>query len=207
MSNRLSNLNYIFSPQEYFLADSKVSIYPVSFSLMASFMSAITLLGVSTEVYQFGIIFSVINISYGFATPIAAYLYLPVFYKLQATSAYEVNTVVNDRISLSYIQYDLYYSIWRNDSDQPPVWSLRWPIRSKWFCIWVWCCMHRHWHWRHWQAYLNQQPFWWSVSGTMSKLKVNTSHKLFNPQVLSALFTQLLAEWKQFSSPMYSNLC
>lgn len=29
--------------QEYFLADSGVSIYPVSFSLMASFMSAITL--------------------------------------------------------------------------------------------------------------------------------------------------------------------
>lgn len=77
--------------QEYFLADSKVSIYPVSFSLMASFMSAITLLGVSTEVYQFGIVFAAINISYGIATPIAAYLYLPVFFKLQATSAYEVS--------------------------------------------------------------------------------------------------------------------
>lgn len=32
-----------FKLQEYFLADSGVSIYPVSFSLMASFMSAITL--------------------------------------------------------------------------------------------------------------------------------------------------------------------
>lgn len=56
---------------------------------MASFMSAITLLGVSTEMYQFGTLFVVINISYGLATPIAAYLYLPVFFKLQATSAYE----------------------------------------------------------------------------------------------------------------------
>lgn len=76
--------------QEYFLANSNVSIYPVSFSLMASFMSAITLLGVSTEIYQFGIFFMIINLSYGLATPIAAYLYLPVFFKLQATSAYEV---------------------------------------------------------------------------------------------------------------------
>ncbi len=60
---------------------------------MASFMSAITLLGVSMENYQFGTLFIVINLSYGLATPIAAYLYLPVFFKLQATSAYEVNTL------------------------------------------------------------------------------------------------------------------
>lgn len=77
--------------QEYFLADRSIPIWPVSFSLMASFMSAITLLGVSMENYQYGTLFVVINISYGIATPIAAYLYLPVFFKLQATSAYEVN--------------------------------------------------------------------------------------------------------------------
>lgn len=74
---------------EYFLADRSIPIWPVSFSLMASFMSAITLLGVSMENYQYGTLFVVINISYGLATPIAAYLYLPVFFKLQATSAYE----------------------------------------------------------------------------------------------------------------------
>lgn len=66
-----------------------MSVWPVSTSLMASFMSAITLLGVSMENYQYGMIFIVINISYGIATPIAAYLYLPVFFKLQAASAYE----------------------------------------------------------------------------------------------------------------------
>lgn len=47
-------------------------------------------LGVSNENYQFGTQFIVINLSYGLATPICAYLFLPVFYKLQATSAYEV---------------------------------------------------------------------------------------------------------------------
>lgn len=65
-------------------------IMPVAFSLMASFMSAITLLGVSSENYTFGFQFIVINISYGIFTPVAAYLYLPVFFRLQATSAYEV---------------------------------------------------------------------------------------------------------------------
>ncbi|XP_057657298.1 putative sodium-dependent multivitamin transporter isoform X2 [Diorhabda carinulata] len=75
--------------KEFLLADKNMSITPVAFSLMASFMSAITLLGVSSENYSFGVQFIVINISYGIFTFIAAYLYLPVFFKLQATSAYE----------------------------------------------------------------------------------------------------------------------
>ncbi|XP_059613300.1 putative sodium-dependent multivitamin transporter [Phlebotomus argentipes] len=74
---------------EYLLADRNMSIWPVSFSLMASFMSAITILGVSMENYQFGTSFAIINLAYGLATPIASHLYLPVFYKLQAASAYE----------------------------------------------------------------------------------------------------------------------
>lgn len=57
---------------------------------MATFMSAISLLGVSMENYQFGTLFLVMNLGYGLGTPIAAHLYLPVFFKLQATSAYEV---------------------------------------------------------------------------------------------------------------------
>lgn len=75
--------------QEYLLADRNMPIIPVAFSLMASFMSAITLLGVSSENYTYGFQFIVINISYGIFTPVAAYLYLPVFFRLQATSAYE----------------------------------------------------------------------------------------------------------------------
>lgn len=58
---------------------------------MASFMSAITLLGVSNENYQFGTQFVVINVSYILATPIVAYLFLPVFYNMRVTSAYEVS--------------------------------------------------------------------------------------------------------------------
>lgn len=77
--------------KEYFLADGGVSIIPVSFSLVASFMSAISLMGLSTEMYTFGTLFIVINIAYIYGTFVAAYLYLPVFFRLHATSAYEVS--------------------------------------------------------------------------------------------------------------------
>ncbi|KAF4516857.1 hypothetical protein B566_EDAN006251 [Ephemera danica] len=66
-----------------------MSIFPVACSLMASFMSAITILGVSKEIYSFGTEYVIINISYGLFTPIAAYGFLPVFYKMQSLSVYE----------------------------------------------------------------------------------------------------------------------
>jgi sodium-coupled monocarboxylate transporter 8/12 len=53
-------------------------------------MSAITLLGVSKENYVYGTQFIVINFAYGLGTPVAAYWFLPVFFKLQVTSAYHV---------------------------------------------------------------------------------------------------------------------
>ena len=76
----------------YLLGDKNLSIWPVSMSLMASFMSAITLLGVPAENYMFSTQFLAINISYIIGTPICAYVFLPVFFQLQNTSAYEVST-------------------------------------------------------------------------------------------------------------------
>jgi len=75
--------------QEYLMADQSMTTFPVSFSLMASFMSAISLMGVSNESYEFGTIFCVINIAYVLSTPIAAYFFLPVFYRMRTTSVYE----------------------------------------------------------------------------------------------------------------------
>lgn len=63
--------------QEYLLADRNMSFIPVAFSLMASFMSSITLLGVSSENYVYGTQFVVINLAYIIGTPLAAYFYLP----------------------------------------------------------------------------------------------------------------------------------
>lgn len=77
-----------------------MGIVPVAFSLMASFMSAVTLLGVSAEIYNFGTMFVVINLAYGIFTPVAAYLYLPVFFNLGATSVYEVCMVAQKSAKL-----------------------------------------------------------------------------------------------------------
>ena len=74
--------------REYLLADQKASVLPVAFSLMASFMSAITLLGVTMENYRHGTQFVLINLSYLLSTPVAAYLFLPVFHGLQSASVY-----------------------------------------------------------------------------------------------------------------------
>jgi sodium-coupled monocarboxylate transporter 8/12 len=80
--------------QEYLLADGNMSIIPVAFSLMASFMSAISLLGASKEVYSFGTEYVLINFGYALGTPIAAYGFLPVFFKMKFTSVYEVCNII-----------------------------------------------------------------------------------------------------------------
>lgn len=67
-----------------------MSVAPVAFGLLASFLSAISVLGVSAENYTFGTHYAIINIAYILGTPVAAYLYMPVFFKLGATSSFEV---------------------------------------------------------------------------------------------------------------------
>lgn len=74
--------------KDYLLAGGSMSPLPVAFSLMASFMSAITLLGVTFENYTFGTQFMIINLSYAIGTPIAAHIYLPIFFRLESPSAY-----------------------------------------------------------------------------------------------------------------------
>lgn len=75
--------------QEFLMAGKSMTTFPVAMSLIASFMSAITLLGTPSEVYQFGFLYWLVGFSYIVVMPAAAYLYFPVFWKLQVTSAYE----------------------------------------------------------------------------------------------------------------------
>lgn len=73
------------------LGDKKLSIIPVGFSLMASFMCATAMFGLSAENYLRGTQFMTINASNIIGTPIVAYVFLPVFYKLGYLSVYQVN--------------------------------------------------------------------------------------------------------------------
>lgn len=75
--------------KEFLMAGKSMTTFPVAMSLIASFMSAITLLGTPSEVYQFGFLYWLVGFSYFLVMPAAAYLYFPVFHEIQVTSAYE----------------------------------------------------------------------------------------------------------------------
>ncbi|RLU26334.1 hypothetical protein DMN91_000128 [Ooceraea biroi] len=77
------------STEEYFVANKSMRVVPVAIGLMVSYLSAVSLLGVSSENYIHGTQYAVIIFSYGIATPFVAYFYLPVFFKLNATSVFE----------------------------------------------------------------------------------------------------------------------
>ena len=74
----------------FLLAGGNMNFFPVSMSLLASFMSAITLLGTPAEMYNYGTMYWWIGISYLFSVGMAAHIYVPIFYNLKVTSCYEV---------------------------------------------------------------------------------------------------------------------
>ena len=64
----------------------------MTMSLVASFMSAITLLGTPKEVYVAGTQYCALVLSYPLVMAASAYWYMPVFYKLNVSTSYEVGT-------------------------------------------------------------------------------------------------------------------
>ena len=64
-------------------------------SILASFTSAISILGFSQEMYKFGTMYWIIGISYFITQPLAAEIYVPLFHGLKITSAYEVKLILN----------------------------------------------------------------------------------------------------------------
>lgn len=87
---------------EYLLADRKMHVVPVTLSLLASFMSAITLLGTPSEIYRFGSIYWFIWIGYLIMMPFVAHLFLPMFFKLKVTSVFEVSSF------LTHLEFKFY---------------------------------------------------------------------------------------------------
>ncbi|XP_052782160.1 sodium-dependent multivitamin transporter-like [Mya arenaria] len=73
----------------FLLAGGNMNFVPVSMSLLASFMSAITLLGTPAEMYNFGTMYWWIGLSYAGSVALAAHVYVPIFYRLRVTTCYE----------------------------------------------------------------------------------------------------------------------
>ena len=87
--------------KEFFMAGRNMGVVPVSMSLVASFMSAITVLGTPAEMYVFGTQYWMVWIGYVIMIPLAAHFFLPVFYNLKLTSVFEVNLF----LFLHYFRY------------------------------------------------------------------------------------------------------
>ncbi|KAG8182491.1 hypothetical protein JTE90_020407 [Oedothorax gibbosus] len=75
--------------EEYLMAGRDMPMLPVTFSLMASFVSAITIIGIPAEMYRFGTNMAYLNFGVVIGVVLTTYLTLPVFFQLQNSSIYE----------------------------------------------------------------------------------------------------------------------
>lgn len=74
---------------ELLMADRKMSCLPVALSLLATFQSAVAILGVPSEIFRFGTQYWFLGCSYFLGLLIPAHIFIPIFYRLHLTSAYE----------------------------------------------------------------------------------------------------------------------
>ncbi|OWF49523.1 Sodium-coupled monocarboxylate transporter 1 [Mizuhopecten yessoensis] len=75
--------------EEYLVGNRKISFCPVAISLLVTFQSGISLLGLPVEIYQYGtqIYLGIIGLVTGYI--LVAVLFVPVLHPLQLTSVYE----------------------------------------------------------------------------------------------------------------------
>ena len=76
---------------DFLLGGKSMGVFPMTMSLVASFMSAITLLGTPAEVYKNGTQYCLLVLSYPFVMAAAAHIYMPILYDLGVSTSYEVS--------------------------------------------------------------------------------------------------------------------
>ncbi|XP_034019325.1 sodium-coupled monocarboxylate transporter 1 [Thalassophryne amazonica] len=77
------------SSKEFLTGGRRMTALPVSLSLVATFLSAISMLSAPAEVYRYGAILVFACLSLIFVMVVTSEIYLPVFYRLDITSTYE----------------------------------------------------------------------------------------------------------------------
>ncbi|GFY62153.1 putative sodium-dependent multivitamin transporter [Trichonephila inaurata madagascariensis] len=66
-----------------------MSVLPIAFSLMATFLSTTTFMGVPTEIYLYGTNLVFMNLGFIIGPIIASYIFLPIFFANDVSTAYE----------------------------------------------------------------------------------------------------------------------
>ncbi|XP_037040754.1 sodium-coupled monocarboxylate transporter 1 [Bradysia coprophila] len=74
---------------DYLVGGRTMAVFPVTMSLIASFISGISLLGTPTEIYVYGVQYMFIVFGVLLMGVVMTFVFLPVFHDLQLTSTYE----------------------------------------------------------------------------------------------------------------------
>ena len=78
--------------KEMLLGGQQLPFVPVALSIMASILNGVFIIGVPAEIYYFGPVYSLIGVSFLTVGIFVALVFLPIFRRLQMTSAYEVRS-------------------------------------------------------------------------------------------------------------------
>jgi len=76
---------------DFLLADRRLSTFPVAISMFVSLVSGVLVLGHPAEVYTRGVQFLVRSFGHVLAGLLAGVLFVPLFFRLRLTSAFEVS--------------------------------------------------------------------------------------------------------------------
>lgn len=74
---------------EYLLGDRQMKSWPIAISILVSFLSAISLLGLPGEIYTYGTQFYVVVLSYVLICTATSTVYIPMFRRIKITSVNE----------------------------------------------------------------------------------------------------------------------
>ncbi|KAJ8300303.1 hypothetical protein KUTeg_021822 [Tegillarca granosa] len=75
--------------EDILMGGRDMPVFPVAMSLVASYMSAITVLGIPTEMYVFGTEYWLVALSGLMTYPVTCHIFLPFFHNLHLASAYQ----------------------------------------------------------------------------------------------------------------------
>lgn len=81
---------------EYLLGNRQMSVIPVALSMMVSYISAISVLGLPAEIYMFNTMFIWNTAGYAIGALIATQMFVPMFFELKLTSIYEVYITLDE---------------------------------------------------------------------------------------------------------------
>lgn len=99
------------SSDDILMGGREMPVFPVAMSLVASYMSAITVLGTPTEMYVFGTQYYLVAFSGILTYPATCYVFLPFFHNLGLTSAYQVSDDLIFKTILQQIKSQLINTI------------------------------------------------------------------------------------------------